>query len=240
MDENCIDTILKAQNGDKEAMTEMIEKNKGLVWSIVKRFSGRGYEIEDLYQIGTLGFIKAIKKFDTSFDVKLSTYAVPYILGEIKRFIRDDGPVKVSRSIKELGIKIKELQKEYIEKNGKDIKVEEIAKKLKVNKEDVVLALDSFKPVDSIYDSSFQGDEDGTCLIEKIGTCENETNKLIDKICLNQLIEKLDSREKQIIMLRYYKGKTQSEVAKILGVTQVQVSRIEKKILNSMKVKLVI
>ena len=187
-----------------------------------------------------MGLIKSIKKFDTGFDVRLSTYAVPYILGEIKRFIRDDGLVKVSRSIKELGIKIKEVQQEYIKTNGVDIKVEEIARILKVSKEDVAIALDSFKPVDSIYDSGFQGDEEGVSLIEKISIDVNETNKLVDKICLKQLIERLEDREKQIILLRYYKGKTQSEVAKILGVTQVQVSRIEKKVLNFMKLKLAI
>lgn len=168
----------------------------------------------------------------------LSTYAVPYILGEIKRFIRDDGPVKVSRSIKELGVKVREVQNEYIRKNGKDIKVEEIAKILKVTKEDVAVALDAIKPVDSIYDSSYQNDEEGLTILDKIDAGTNETNKLVDKICLTELIEKLEDREKQLILLRYYKGKTQSEVAKILGVTQVQVSRIEKKILNSMKLKL--
>ena len=170
----------------------------------------------------------------------LSTYAVPYILGEIKRFIRDDGPVKVSRSIKELGIKIREIQNEYIKKNGKDIKVDEIAKILKVSKEDVAIALDAAKPVDSIYDSVYQNDEEGLSLIDKIDSGINETNKLVDKICITELIEKLDDREKKLILLRYYKGKTQNEVAKILGVTQVQVSRIEKKILNSMRLKLAI
>ncbi len=170
----------------------------------------------------------------------LSTYAVPYILGEIKRFIRDDGPVKVSRSVKELGIKIREIQNEYIKKNGKDIKVDEIAKILKVSKEDVAIALDAAKPVDSIYDSVYQNDEEGLSLIDKIDSGINETNKLVDKICITELIEKLDDREKKLILLRYYKGKTQNEVAKILGVTQVQVSRIEKKILNSMRLKLAI
>ena len=207
---------------------------------MLKDLTGRGYELEDLYQIGILGFIKAIKKFDTSFDVMLSTYAVPYILGEVKRFIRDDGPVKVSRSIKELGAKVREIQNEYIKKNGKDIKVEEIAKILKVSKEDIAIALDAVKPVDSIYDTSFQNDEDGLSLIDKIDSGINEANKLVDKICLTELIEKLNEREKELILLRYYKGKTQVEVAKILGVTQVQVSRIEKKILNSMRLKLVI
>lgn len=238
MYENSMELIYQAQNGDQEAMTKIVEENKGLVWSIVKRFSQRGYELDDLYQIGSLGFIKAVKKFDTNFEVRLSTYAVPYILGEIKRFIRDDGPVKVSRSIKELGTKIREEQREFMKKNGRDIKIDELAKILKVSKEDIASALDSFRPVDSIYDVSFQGDEEGLSLIDKISSNENETNKLVDKICITELIEDLESREKQLILLRYYKGKTQSEVAKILGVTQVQVSRIEKKVLNSMKLKL--
>lgn len=238
MYENSMELIYQAQNGDQEAMTKIVEENKGLVWSIVKRFSQRGYELDDLYQIGSLGFIKAVKKFDTNFEVRLSTYAVPYILGEIKRFIRDDGPVKVSRSIKELGVKIREAQREFMKKNGRDIKIDELAKILKVSKEDIASALDSFRPVDSIYDVSFQGDEEGLSLIDKISSNENETNKLVDKICITELIEDLESREKQLILLRYYKGKTQSEVAKILGVTQVQVSRIEKKVLNSMKLKL--
>ena len=207
---------------------------------MLKDLTGRGYELEDLYQIGILGFIKAIKKFDTSFDVMLSTYAVPYILGEVKRFIRDDGPVKVSRSIKELGAKVREIQNEYINKNGRDIKVEEIAKILKVSKEEIAVALDAAKPVDSIYDSTFQNDEEGLSLIDKIDTGVNEANKVVNKICITELIEKLNEREKELILLRYYKGKTQTEVAKILGVTQVQVSRIEKKILNTMRLKLVI
>ena len=170
----------------------------------------------------------------------LSTYAVPYILGEVKRFIRDDGPVKVSRSIKELGVKVREIQNEYLRKNGKDIKVEEIAKILKVSKEEIAIALEALRPIDSIYDSSYQNDEDGLSILDKIDSGVNETNRLIDKICLTELIEKLDNREKEIILLRYYKGKTQTEVAKILGVTQVQVSRIEKKVLNSMRTKLAI
>ena len=145
MYENDMKIIESAQNGNKEDMTKLIEKNNGLIWSIVRRFNGRGYDIEDLYQIGSIGFIKAIQRFDTSFEVRLSTYAVPYILGEIKRYIRDDGPIKVSRSIKELNIKILELQKEYFRKYGRDIKLEEISKELKISKEEITMALDSSK-----------------------------------------------------------------------------------------------
>ena len=148
MYENDIKLIESAQNGNKEDMTKLIEDNNGLIWSIVRRFGGRGYDIEDLYQIGSIGFIKAIQRFDTSFEVRLSTYAVPYILGEIKRYIRDDGPIKVSRSIKELNVKIQELQKEYLHKYGREIKLEEISKELRIAKEEITMAMDSTKPVD--------------------------------------------------------------------------------------------
>ena len=151
MYENNIKNIGDAQNGDKQALEDLIQDNSGLIYSIVKRFKDRGYEIDDLYQIAVIGFIKSIKRFDTSFDVKLSTYAVPYILGEIKRFIRDDGLVKVSRSTKELGIRIKELQKQEVQRSGTDLRLEEIAKKLQISVEEVAAAMDAFLPVESIY-----------------------------------------------------------------------------------------
>lgn len=218
-------------------MTKLVEINKGLIWNIVKRFSGRGYEVEDIYQIGCMGFIKAIKRFDTSFEVQVSTYAVPYILGEIKRFIRDDGIVKVSRSTKELAMKILELQKEYLNKTGEEISITTISKTLKVPKEEITYALDSLRPVSSIYEETSSGDDSRT-IIDKIGTGKDEAGGVVDKIAIKQLIDNLNTREKEIILLRFYKEKTQSEVAKVLGITQVQVSRIEKKILNSMKMKL--
>lgn len=154
MYEDNLKLIAKAQNGDDYAMSTLIENNNGLIWNIVKRFTGRGYEIEDIYQIGCMGFIKAIKRFDTSFEVQVSTYAVPYILGEIKRFIRDDGMMKVSRSTKELAIKILELQREYLNKTGAEITVMEISKRLKIPKEEVTYALDCLKPVSSIYEET--------------------------------------------------------------------------------------
>ena len=140
-------------------MAKLLEENNGLIWSIVKRFKDRGYELEDLYQIGSIGFIKSIKRFDTSFDVKLSTYAVPYILGEIKRFIRDDGSFKVSRSIKELAMKIRDIQNKYLRESGKEITILEISKELKVTKEEITLAMDSIKPAVSIYQDSYSDEE---------------------------------------------------------------------------------
>ena len=236
--ENNIKDIIDAQNGNQEIMAKLVEENNGLIWSIVKRFQGRGYELEDLYQIGSIGFIKSIKRFDTSFDVKLSTYAVPYILGEIKRFIRDDGSVKVSRSIKELAMKIRDIQARYLREKGEEITILEIAKELKVSKEDVAIALDSLKPTVSIYDDSYSNDEGGISFLDTLSSNIDEAEQLSNKLAIKQLISNLEEREKQLILLRYYKNKTQMEVAKILGISQVQVSRIEKRILNSMKLKL--
>ena len=236
--ENNVKDILDAQNGNQEMMTKLIEENNGLIWSIVKRFKDRGYELEDLYQIGTIGFVKSIKRFDSSFDVRLSTYAVPYILGEIKRFIRDDGSVKVSRSTKELAMKIRDLQNKHLAKTGEEISITEIAKELKLPKEEIALALDSLKPTVSIYEDSYNNEEGGISFIDSLSTGVDEAEQVVSKIAIKEMINNLQDREKELILLRYYKNKTQMEVAKILGVSQVQVSRIEKKILNSMKLKL--
>ncbi len=236
MYENKVEDILKAQSGNKEIMTKLVTENSNLIWSIVTRFKDRGYEIEDLYQIGCIGFIKSIKRFDTNYEVKLSTYAVPYILGEIKRFIRDDGPVKVSRSIKELSYKIKLIQNEYITKKGRDIQIGELAKLLKVSKEDIVIAMDSNNTVESI--DRRVNDSDDLTIMDKLKSNVDQEKDIVNKITIKTLIEGLDEKSKKIIMLRYYRGKTQSQVAELLGVTQVQVSRLEKKILSSMKHKL--
>lgn len=240
MYENDMKIIENAQNGNKDDMTKLIEDNNGLIWSIVRRFSGRGYDINDLYQIGSIGFIKAIQRFDTSFEVRLSTYAVPYILGEIKRYIRDDGPIKVSRSIKELNIKIQELQKEYLHKYGREIKLEEISKELRITKEEITMAMDSTKPVDSIESAKYTDNKtDKTVsILEQISTGKDEQTEITNRITVKGLISELKENEKEIILLRYYKQKTQMQVAKILGITQVQVSRIERKVLEKMKKKL--
>ena len=239
MYENNIKNIGDAQNGDKQALEDLINDNSGLIYSIVKRFKDRGYELEDIYQIAVIGFIKSIKRFDTSFDVKLSTYAVPYILGEIKRFIRDDGLVKVSRSIKELGIRIKEVQKQELQKTGRDLRVEEIAKKLGVSAEEVAAAMDAFLPIESIYQSSYTNEEGAINIIDTLSTQVDESNTITNRLSIRALIDELEEKEKELIVLRYYQGKTQMQVAEILGITQVQVSRIEKRILSSMRMKLV-
>ena len=191
MNETLKKQIKEAQAGNRVVLNDLVEKNNGLIWSVVKRFEGRGYEIEDIYQIGAMGFIKAIQKFDFSFDVNLSTFAVPYIIGEIKRFLRDDGMIKVSRQIKELSTKANRIKNEY-EKQGKAINIEEIAKMLNVSKEEIAVSLDSNKVVESLYDKE---DEDGLCLMDKIKTSENEEERTINRIALKEGINRLKPRE---------------------------------------------
>ena len=227
--------IKLAQEGNKSAMEDLVKDNSGLVWNIARRFINRGYELEDLYQIGSIGFIKAIKRFDINLDVQLSTYAVPYILGEIKRFIRDDGLIKVSRQTKELNIKIKMLSNEYLSKYGEEITVTKISQLLNITKEEVASAIESSISIDSIDSNNT---DDNRSLIDKISNEKDEYNVLVNHLDLKKVIRELNDRERQIILLRYYKEQTQTQVGKVLGITQVQVSRIEKKVLEKMKVKL--
>lgn len=234
--ENKVEDIVRAQEGDKSAMEKLITDNNGLIWSIVKRFKDRGYEVDDLYQIAVMGFIRAIKKFDTSFDVKLSTYAVPYILGEVRRYTQTEGPIKISRSIKELLCKIADVQNEYL-RNGKEATIEQIAKEVGVTREEVVIALESKVPVNSIYENE-SSDDDGISILDRISTGVDEQSVITNKIAISDLINNLNEKEKQVILLRYYRGKTQTEIAEMMNINQVQVSRIERKVLDFMKRKL--
>ncbi len=228
-----INELIKlAQQGNEDAKKQLVEENSGLVWSIVKRFSNRGYEAEDLFQIGSIGLIKSIDKFDFSFNVKFSTYAVPMIMGEIKRFLRDDGPIKVPRPLKELAVKARQLQEVMAKKTGKSPTVNFIAKQLNTTVDELVAALDSSRDVESIYSEVYQSDGNSVRLIDKIDSNENYDDKIIDNILLKQMIESLPDREREIIKLRYFADKTQTEVAKKVGLSQVQVSRIEKKLLT--------
>lgn len=243
MHENTYDEIVKAQKGDKDAMASLVKNNLGLVYNIAKRFIGRGYEQEDLNQIGALGLIKSIKNFNTEYNVQLSTYSVPFILGEIKRFIRDDGRVKVSRSIKELGYRIKQIQKEYFNKYGEEITINKIAEELKLSKEDVALAIEvnSSNIVTSINEPIYNEKTGKDIKMEDIiPDNKNQENVITDKLAITKLISELDEKEKKLVILRYYKRQTQAQVAKQLGISQVQVSRIEKRILHSMKEKLIL
>ncbi len=239
-DEAVLTLIINAKAGDKQAQATLVEKNIGLVWSIVKRFQNRGYEVDDLYQIGSIGLIKAINKFDISYDVKFSTYAVPMIIGEIKRFIRDDGIIKVSRSLKEIASKAR-ITKEIISKElGREPSVNEIAERINVSPEELVLALEAGCTPESLYSTVGEGDNTPILLIDRINADNNSSEvDLIDKIAIRQILDSLDTRERQIIILRYFKEKTQVQIAKLLGISQVQVSRIEKKILKDIKHKMI-
>ena len=236
--------ILRAHEGDKEARDRLVMENMGLVYSVSRRFIGRGCELEDINQIGTIGLIKAIDKFDDSFDVRFSTYAVPMIAGEIKRFLRDDGMLKVSRSIKENGYRIKRASDELVSKNGREATVEELAAATELSVEDVEMALDAGTDVESIYRTVYQGDGSEIFLVDKITSADNvsssegslpQQEKMLDMIMLRQLLEELDETERKLISLRYFKEMTQSAVANELGISQVQVSRLEKKILQKLR-----
>ncbi|GIN73484.1 RNA polymerase sigma-F factor [Bacillus sp. J14TS2] len=227
------DLIKKSQDGDQHARDHLVEKNVRLVWSVVQRFLNRGYDPDDLFQIGSIGLLKSIDKFDLSYDVKFSTYAVPMIIGEIQRFIRDDGAVKVSRSIKELGNKIRKARDELAKRDGKVPTVSDIATYLDVSQEEVLMAQDAGRSPASIHETVYENDGDPIILIDQISD-END-HKWFDKIALEEAIRVLDERERLIVYLRYYKDQTQSEVASRLGISQVQVSRLEKKILDQMK-----
>lgn len=227
-----------AKAGDKNAMNRVIEMNLPLVSSISKKFLNRGYDYEDIFQIGSIGLVKAIKNFDPSFNVKFSTYAVPMIIGEIKRFIRDDGIIKVSRNVKSLARKL-HFDKEQLTKDlGRDPTIEEISKYSGVEKEDIVFAIESSTGLSYLYDTIHQDDGAPVLLIDKLSEKGVEDTAMIDKIALKEALRSLDTKSRQIIMLRYFKDKTQVQVAKLLGISQVQVSRIEKKVLVVMKQKL--
>ena len=236
--------ILRAHNGDKAARDELVLENIGLVYSVSRRFAGRGYELEDINQIGTIGLIKAIDKFDDSFDVRFSTYAVPMIAGEIKRFLRDDGMLKVSRSLKENGYRIKKASDELVSQNGREATIEELAAATELSVEDVVMALEANTDVESIYRTIYQNDGNEVYLVDKLSGSSGDTVKdefagaqeqLLNSILLEQLLAELDELEGKLIMLRYFKEMTQTQVADKLGISQVQVSRLEKKILKKLR-----
>ena len=231
--------ISKAKAGDKQAQAILVENNVGLVWSIVRRFQNRGHEIDDLFQIGCIGLIKSINKFNDSFGVKFSTYAVPMIIGEIKRFLRDDGMIKVSRSLKETSNKAR-ITKEVMSKElGREPTIGEMAERLHISVEELVMAMEAGYTPESLFNTIGESDNSPILLIDRINDeCNDNETDMIDKIALRQVLDSLKPREKQIIVLRYFKEKTQVQIAKLLGISQVQVSRIEKKILEDIRKKI--
>lgn len=229
------DLIKRAKEGDKSAESEIVNGNIALVWSVARKFSNRGYDLEDIFQIGCIGILKAIKNFDLSYNVRFSTYAVPLIMGEIKRFLRDDGIIKVSRRLKEIAQKAK-ITKEILEKElNREVKISEIAERIGETPSDLAIALEANVAPESLYKEINENDKSPGYLIDKIAKNTNTEEEILDKISLNEAIKALDEREKKIIILRYFRGKTQSEIAASIGISQVQVSRLEKKILGRLK-----
>ncbi|WP_349407636.1 RNA polymerase sporulation sigma factor SigF [Pseudalkalibacillus sp. SCS-8] len=235
-DKEMKELIQRSQDGDQVARDTIVEKNMRLVWSVVQRFLNRGYEPDDLFQIGSIGLLKSVDKFDLSYDVKFSTYAVPMIIGEIQRFIRDDGTVKVSRSLKELGNKVRKMKDELSKDLGRNPTVNEIATRLEISPEEVVMAQEAVRAPSSIHETVFENDGDPITLLDQIS--DQDESKWFDQIALREAIQTLNERERLIVYLRYFKDQTQSEVASRLGISQVQVSRLEKKILKEMKTQM--
>ena len=233
--ERTFELIRQSQSGEMQAKEQLMIIHSGLIWNVVRRFIGRGVELEDLYQIGAIGLIRAIDKFDFSYDVKFSTYAVPLISGEIKRFLRDDGMIKISRNLKENQWKIKRAMEQFAHEHGREATVEELSAILELEPEEIVLSMEAAVEIESMDQKVFRGDGKEISLKERIPDVKNEEEELIDKLFLEQLMEGLDKRDKELIVLRYFENKTQTQVAKSLGISQVQVSRLEKRILRRMK-----
>ena len=236
--DHTIALIQRSHNGDEEARAQLVEENTGLVWCIVKRFYNRGAEAEDLFQIGSIGLLKAIDKFDLSYDVKFSTYAVPMISGEIKRFLRDDGMIKVSRSLKELAHRAYSCEAVMQEKLGRDPTVTELAEELGVETEELTMALEASGDIESLHKPIYQKEGQEIRLMDKLPQKEEGEEKILDHILFKQLLSYLDKEERQLIYLRYFADQTQSQVGKQMGISQVQVSRMEKKILKNLREQL--
>lgn len=236
--EHTIALIKRSHEGDEKARTQLVEENVGLIWCVVKRFYGRGTDPEDLFQIGSIGLLKAIDKFDLSYDVKFSTYAVPMISGEIKRFLRDDGMIKVSRSLKELAYKAYVLKEQMQERLNREPTIEELAENLQVDKEELAMALESGGEVESLHKPIYQKDGNEIQLMDRLEEKEGQEEKILNHTLLKQLLEQLKKEERQLIYMRYFANKTQSEIGKTMGISQVQVSRLEKKILGYLREKI--
>lgn len=232
-----IDLIKKAQLGDEQAKTILVEENSPLIKSIIKPYKFKGVEYEDLFQLGSLGFIKAILNFNPEFNTKFSTYAVPMIAGEVKRFLRDDGSIKVSRALKSLNIQINRFVLEYKAKNNNESPtLEQISKQFNMDQQEIVFAMDSKRALLSLDEKQDENNPRSRSIMEAIED-PNSPDTMIDNIMLKEIISALPTRDKQIIALRYFEDRTQSEIARKLGVSQVQVSRLECKILEKLKAK---
>ena len=230
--------IGRSHQGDKEARDTLFKENTGLIYSVAKRFLGRGVEMEDLFQIGSIGLLKAVDHFDPSYEVRFSTYAVPMIVGEIKRFLRDDGILKVSRSLKENCGRIYQAKEKLEKELGREPGLDEIAAEVELSLEEVILALESTAEVESLHKTIYQGDGNDISLMDRLPEKGNGQEQALDRIFLDEMLQSLDARERQLIGMRYFQNRTQTEIAAELGVSQVQVSRMEKRILKKLKEKI--
>lgn len=230
-----LELIARAKEGDLDARSQVADENLGLVWSVARRFMNRGHELEDLYQIGCIGLLKSIDKFDLQYDVKFSTYAVPMIMGEIRRFLRDDNYIKISRSVKELACKITQTKEAMMKESGEEPGIDALAAALCVEREEIVFAMEASKEVESIYKTVSGTNGDELLLIDRMKSKEDESRKIVEHMTVEQLLEQLSETERELIRLRYYEDKTQAEIGRQLGISQVQVSRMEKKILKWMR-----
>lgn len=235
--DHTIALIKKSHAGDKEAKEQLVEENVGLVWCVVKRFYGRGVETEDLFQIGSIGLLKAIDKFELSYDVKFSTYAVPMIVGEIKRFLRDDGMLKVSRSLKEISAKAYRTAESMEKQLGREATTFEIAEKIGVPVEELVMAMEAGAQVESLQQIVFHGDNNDISLMDRVEEGDNRSEKIVDKLFLAEILRDLDKEDRELLYKRYFLEKTQSVIAQEMGISQVQVSRLEKRILKKIREK---
>ena len=227
--------INMAHEGDKAARDQLVMDNVGLIWSIVRRFSGRGYEMEDLFQIGSIGLIKAIDKFDTGFDVKFSTYAVPMILGEVRRYLRDNNSIRVSRSLRDTAYKALYVREQLTRTNSKEPTLMEIAQEIGVSKEDITYALDAIQTPVSLYEPVYTDGGDPLFVMDQISDKKNLEENWVEDLSLVEAMKRLPERERHIIDMRFFEGKTQTEVAQEIHISQAQVSRLEKNALKSMK-----
>lgn len=232
--EKIMDLITQVQSGDIGAKEVLLTENLNLVRSIVHRFTNRGYEWDDLFQIGCMGMVKAIERFDLSFNVKFSTYAVPMIIGEIRRFIRDDNPIKVSRPIKDIAYKVHKVQEFLRGSLGHEPTIQEIAEKSELSTQEIISALDAMQPIVSLYEATTNNSGDQLLLLDQIASTNDEIDCL-EKITLNEVIDRLSEKERYVIRMRFYEDKTQSEIANQIGLSQVQISRIEKQALKKIK-----
>ena len=234
MERTC-ELIRQAKEGNKKAQEILVEENTGLIWSVVKRFQGRGYDKEDLFQIGSIGLLKCIDNFDLERKVKFSTYAVPLIMGEIKRFLRDDGLVKVSRSLKEASYKIKREKEHYEKLYNREPTLKEIAATLDMDESDILMAMESGQDVCSLHQIIYQNEGDEIHLEDKLEQQSDLIEQTVDNIYIQELLQKLNEQERKLIELRYFQNQTQTVIAGIMGISQVQVSRMEKKILEKLR-----